>query len=312
MNFRSIAPLSDIAERACADAVLQPAGARILMCAPDHFGVDYVINPWMENQIGRIESGLARAQWENLRRHIASEAALDFVAPVSGLPDMVFTANAGLAIGDKAVVARFHAKERRPEEQFFRDWFRQAGFSIAPWPEDIAFEGAGDALFDRARDLIWCGHGWRSSETAPSLLARIFRKRTIGLRLIDPRFYHLDTCLCPLPGGWLMYYSQAFDEASRAAIESTAPLERRIEVDETDAAAFACNAVAIGARVFMNDCSPRLRAKLLAAGLSPVVSPLSEFLRAGGAAKCLTLELPARIGHASCERDAKTRGGDQE
>jgi N-dimethylarginine dimethylaminohydrolase len=292
MTFRFNPALADVAERSGAGVADAGTGARLLMCAPDHFGVDYVINPWMENQIGRTRSSHAREQWENLRRRLAQEIPLAFVPSAPGLPDMVFTANAGLAIGETVVVTRFHAKERRPEEDFFRRWFARAGFSIAQWPEDVAFEGAGDALLDRARGLIWCGHGWRSSEKAPQLLERIFETRAVGLRLVDPRFYHLDTCLCPLPGGWLMYFPQAFDDDSRALIASLAPAERRIEVSEEDAAAFACNAVAVGRRVFLNDCSPKLQSRLRAAGLSPVVTPLSEFMRAGGAAKCLTLELP--------------------
>lgn len=270
--------------------IAQP-GARILMCAPDHFGVDYVINPWMENQVGRADLTRAREQWDNLRRHLGANVALDFVAPAEGLPDMVFTANAGLAIGDTVAVARFHAKERRPEEDLFRDWFEARGFTIAPWPEDVAFEGAGDALPDRAQPLIWCGHGWRSHARAAKHLAGIFDREAVGLKLVDPRFYHLDTCLCPLSGGWLMYYPAAFDEASRAEIAARVPAQRRLEVDEADAMGFACNAVEAGGRVFMNACSPALQGRLAAAGFQSVVTPLSEFLKSGGGAKCLTLEV---------------------
>lgn len=284
--------VADVADRRGADVSNAAQGdTRLLMCAPDHFGVDYVINPWMENQIGRTHRTRAKEQWENLRKHVSLAIPLDMIAPVAGLPDMVFTANAGLAIGDKAVVTRFHAKERRPEEAFFRDWFERAGFTVAPWPQDVPFEGAGDALLDRARNLIWCGHGWRSSEKVPNLLERVFDTRAVGLRLVDPRFYHLDTCLCPLPGGWLMYYPKAFDASARTLIASLTPKEKRIEVNENDAASFACNAVAIGRRVFMNDASESLRARLRDAGFIPVLTPLSEFLKAGGAAKCLTLEV---------------------
>jgi N-dimethylarginine dimethylaminohydrolase len=267
--------------------------AQILMCAPDHFSVDYVINPWMENQIGRTDRRLAREQWDNLRSHLAANATLDFVAPADGLPDMAFTANAGLVIGRAAAVARFHAKERQPEERLFREWFEARGFTVASWPKDIAFEGAGDALPDRARHLIWCGHGWRSHALAAPTLAQIFDRETIGLRLVDPRFYHLDTCFCPLSGGWLLYYPAAFDEASREKIAARVPAELRIAVDEIDAMGFACNAVEAGGRIFMNACSPALRARLLKAGFLPVVTPLSEFLKAGGGAKCLTLEIEA-------------------
>ncbi len=266
-------------------------GESILMCAPEHFCVDYIINPWMENKIGSAIRPLALEQWENLRRHLAHEAELTFVKPQPGLPDMVFTANAGFAIGKTVVISLFRSAERRPEEQFFRAWFEREGFAVAPWPDDVTFEGAGDALLDRARPLIWCGFGWRTSAEAPELLQNIFARRTVRLRLVDPRFYHLDTCFCPLRGGWLVYYPPAFDARSLEAIEMFTPAEKRIEVSEEDALGFACNAVEVNGHVLMNDASDKLQSRLRAAGFRVTLAPLSEFIKAGGAAKCLTLKL---------------------
>lgn len=283
----------------CVAAPPQSTSSRgaILMCAPEYFGVDYIINPWMENQIGRATLSRAKAQWANLRGNLAMHSDIAFVPPTPGLPDMVFTANAGLAIGDKAVVSRFHAKERQPEERLFCEWFEAQGYSIAPWPEQVPFEGAGDALVDPARDIVWCGYGWRSDEAAAKHLERIFGRRTIALKLVDPRFYHLDTCFCPLSGGWVMYYPPAFAIESRELIRAIAPAEKRIEVSEKDALSFACNAVEASGGVFLNACSDALRARLIDAGFRPVATPLSEFMKAGGAAKCLTLQLP---GAAAC------------
>ncbi len=278
-----------IAEPAKAEAFVKDQ--RILMCAPHHFGVEYVINPWMENQLGKSTPAAALEQWANLRRHLTRDAEVALVAPQPGLPDMVFTANAGMVIGKTAVVSRFRTKEREPEGALFRDWFAANGFHIAPWPEHVPFEGAGDALLDRGAPLIWCGHGWRTSIEAPRLLEDIYARETVGLRLVDPRFYHLDTCFCPLEGGWLMFYPKAFDAASRQEIEKRVPREKRIVVGEEDALHFACNAVNLGRRVFMNYASDALKNKLHEAGFAPVVTPLSEFLKAGGAAKCLTLRL---------------------
>ena len=280
-----------------ADEVLQahretPAKAqRLLMCAPEYFGVDYVINPWMENQVGNAVHAVAQEQWTNLRRKLASEAEISLVAPEPGLPDMVFTANAGFVAGKIAVISRFYTAERRPEERHFRTWFGRHGFDIAPWPGDVAFEGAGDALHDRGQRLIWCGYGFRSSAKAPCLLEDIFGRRAIGLQLVDPRFYHLDTCLCPLAEGWLMYYPPAFDASSIEAIAGHVPAEKRIEISEKDALLFACNAVDLNGRVFMNAASDDCKSRLRAAGFTPVVTPLTEFLKAGGAAKCLTMKL---------------------
>ncbi len=265
--------------------------ARIFMCAPVHYCVDYSINPWMENQIGKADNALAIKQWENLARQLAKEAELAFVAPAPGLPDMVFAANAGLAIGKTVVVSHFATRERQPEERLFRAWFEREGFTVAPWPQDIMFEGAGDALLDHSRSLIWCGYGWRSSEAAGKLLERIFAWRTVSLRLVDPRYYHLDTCFCPLDGGWLVYYPPAFDASSRQTIAALVPAEKRIEVCEDDARSFACNAVDVNGRIFMNDASRALQHRLRAAGFEPTLTDLSEFIRAGGAAKCLTLKL---------------------
>ncbi|MBG0810116.1 nitrate reductase [Methylosinus sp. H3A] len=267
---------------------------RVLMCAPDDFDVRYVINPWMEHQIGRTTHSLARDQWQNLRALVAQSAEVELVPPAAGLPDMVFAANAGFVLGDIAVVSRFRAEERRPEEPLFRAFFAARGFQIAPWPEAIPFEGAGDALIDRGADVVWCGHGMRSADEAPATLETIIGRRVIGLRLVDPRFYHLDTCFCPLAGGWLMYYPPAFDAASRAAIEKIVPPGKRLEIDEADAMRFACNAVDLAESVAMNDASPQLQKRLRDAGFAPVLAPLSEFMKAGGAAKCLTLKLSER------------------
>jgi N-dimethylarginine dimethylaminohydrolase len=263
----------------------------ILMCAPDHYGVDYVINPWMQGQLGRTDRALARRQWEALRRVLSADAEIALVEPQPGLPDMVFTANAGMVRGAVAIVSRFRSPERQGEEAFFRSWFESHGFSIAPWPHEVFFEGAGDALFDRGRDVIWSGCGFRSDPAATKLLSKAFDCEAVVIRLVDPRFYHLDTCLCPLAGGWLMYYPPAFDEGSLKEIARRVPAENRIVVSEADALHFACNAVDLDGRVIMNDASPALQDSLRAAGFTPVLTPLSEFLKAGGTAKCLTLKL---------------------
>lgn len=283
-------PLGDMVHAHRADARTD-ARQRILMCAPDDFDVRYVINPWMEHQIGKAARSLARAQWEDLRRLLAESAQVELVTPAAGLPDMVFTANAGFVLGDTAVVSRFRAEERSAEEPLFRVFLEAQGFRLAPWPEDVPFEGAGDALLDRARKVIWCGYGMRSDTRAPAVLEQIFERRAIGLRLVDPRFYHLDTCFCPLADGFLLYYPPAFDAASIEAIEAMTPPEKRIDIGEDDAMRFSCNAVDLEGRVLMNDASPSLQKRLRAAGFTPVLTPLSEFMKAGGGAKCLTLKL---------------------
>lgn len=264
---------------------------KILMCAPDYFGVDYVINPWMAGGLGKSNRALAQTQWDNLKQALATQAELVFIQPQKGLPDMVFTANAGMVLNNKVIVSRFHAKERRGEESHFHHWFIQNNFDVLSWPQDIAFEGAGDALLDRGQEYVWMAHGFRSDEAATALVEKIFGQRAIALQLVDPRFYHLDTCLCPLEGGYVMYFPAAFDRPSQQMIAATVPSEKRIVVSEEDGLAFACNAVDLNRYVFMNDASNSLQLQLRGVGFMPVITPLSEFMKSGGSAKCLTLKL---------------------
>ena len=264
---------------------------KILMCPPDYYEVDYVINPWMEGQLGHTSRLLAQQQWQGLRESLAEEAEIVLQPPQKGLPDLVFTANAGFVLGDKAVVSRFRANERQGEEPFNATCFKAHGFTLAPWPADVFFEGAGDALIDRAQNFIWCGYGFRSDHAVAALLEKIFNRRAVPLRLIDPRFYHLDTCLCPLAGGYVMYFPPAFDDESQRLIASLVPPEKRILVTEGDALHFACNAVDLNGRIFLNDASDDLQQRLRATGFAPTLTPLTEFLKAGGTAKCLTLKL---------------------
>ncbi|NGP52052.1 arginine deiminase-related protein [Thioalkalivibrio sp. XN8] len=267
------------------------AASRILMCPPDFFEVDYVINPWMDGHAGSLDRQLARDQWEALRAGIAACAEVTLLEPQPGLPDLVFTANAGFVHGARAVPSHFMPHERRPEEPYLRAWFEAEGFEVRVLPDNIAFEGAGDALIDRGGPWVWAGYGFRTEIEAHEYLRRWFDLEVVSIRLVDPRFYHIDTCLCPLDGGYLLYHPPAFDDASRAEIERRVPPAQRLPVSIEDAGHFACNAVNIGRRVFMNRARPALVAELEARGFTVTQLALSEFLKAGGSAKCLTLKL---------------------
>ncbi|MBB4197572.1 N-dimethylarginine dimethylaminohydrolase [Rhodoblastus sphagnicola] len=269
---------------------------RVLMCPPDFFGVSYVINPWMQGETGHTDAAAARAQWTALKEAVARVAEVCLIAPHENLPDLVFTANAGLVLGKRVLLSRFRWPQRRGEEEIFRAWFEKAGFDVITPPPGPFFEGAGDALIDEARDLIWLGHGFRSDAAVAPFVEKLFGRTTAPLRLVDPRFYHLDTCLCPLPGGALLYFPAAFDAAARAEIESRVAPEHRIAVDEADAVKFCCNAVALGDALLLNDASPALSETLRARGLTPVALPLGQFMKAGGAAKCLTLRISGQSG----------------
>lgn len=264
---------------------------RFLMCAPEHYDVDYVINPWMEGNIHKSSQERAVQQWQKLYHVLKQHAIVDLVQPHKGVPDMVFTANAGLVLGNNVVLSRFLHKERQKEEPYFKAWFEENGFTVNELPKDLPFEGAGDALLDREGRWLWAGYGFRSELDSHPYLAKWLDIEVLSLRLTDERFYHLDTCFCPLANGYLLYYPAAFDSYSNRLIEMRVAEEKRIAIEEADAVNFACNTVNVESIVVMNKASDSLKKRLAKVGFEVIETPLTEFLKAGGAAKCLTLRV---------------------
>ena len=266
-----------------------------LMCPPEYFDVAYVINPWMRGNLRNIDNRLAKRQWRGLYDIVQRHARVRLMHPEPSSPDMVFTANAGL-VRDKAfIVSRFKHPERQSEEPYFSEWFLEHGYEVFAGPVDVHFEGAGDALFDKGLPVLWLAHGHRSRLEAQAFIAQTMTAlaniEIVALELVDERFYHLDTCFCPLEGGVLLYYPAAFSAASVGAIEARVPAARRIACGNEDAIAFACNAVNIGKLVVVGSASDALVAALAAHGYTVEQNPLSEFMKAGGSAKCLTLDI---------------------
>ncbi len=264
--------------------------SRLLVCPPDFFGVEYEINPWMRLS-NRVDHDRAVTQWHGLMTVFEQEvgAVLERLTPVPGLPDLVFTANAGVVVGKTAVVSRFRYPERQREEAYFEAWFRRHGYEVLPLGKDVFFEGAGDLL--GFPDCWFGGYRQRSDVRAFPLLSDRFRREIIPLELIDTRFYHLDTCFCPLSGGELFYFPPAFDSYGRTAIAERVSDERRIAVSEDEALRFACNAVCVGKHIVLPAGCPAAERLLQERGYQTHAVPLDEFMKSGGSAKCLTLAL---------------------
>lgn len=267
------------------------------MCPPDFFTVEYVINPWMAGQEDSMNIDLAKSQWQELRDTVAEYADIVTIDPHPDLPDMVFTANAGVVYGKKAIASHFMPMERRAEEPIFKQWFREHGFELLDLSEKIGFEGAGDCLLDRRGPWLWTGYGFRTEIEAHPRIQEFFDVELISIRLTDERFYHIDTCFCPLTDGFLMYHPPAFDYDSRIEIESRIPPHKRIIVDTMDAGHFACNAINIDDQVILHRASSPLKARLMLAGFHVREVELTEFLKAGGSAKCLSLRLTEPVRH---------------
>jgi len=262
---------------------------RFLMCEPRFFEVRYVINPWMEGNLGQVDSGLAQQQWENLHDIVSGLASVELIEPVAGLPDMVFTANAGLIHENEVIVSSFLHAERQPEARHYEHFFAAQGYRVRRLKEGTIFEGAGDALFD-PRGRLWFGSGIRSDPHALAEVATALDVDACGLELVDPHWYHLDTAFCPLPEGQAIAYAKAFSAKSQAALDHAFGADL-IWVSDEDARNFACNAISIGQDVILHKASAELESVLKRRGLEVIEADVSEFLKAGGACKCLTLEI---------------------
>lgn len=279
----------------------RPVQARLLMCPPQHFAVTYNINPWMNPQSWTEDSralhARARRQWRALNETLIDHGvAIELVEPAPDLPDLVFTANAAVVLNRKALLARFRHAERQGEQPVFETAFKTLKRSgvvdtVIELPTDIALEGAGDCIFDVARGLFWMGCGFRSDPAAARFVEACFGVPCVTLELADPRYYHLDTALCALPCGGVMYYPAAFTPHALAEFHTHVPPARRIALSETDAALFAANAVCVGRAIILSQCSDALRCALTQRGYVVVETPLDVFLQSGGSACCLTLRL---------------------
>lgn len=274
---------------------------RFLMCRPEHFGVVYAINPWMNprdwEQEERALAAQSHREWIGLQQALVGLGArIDLVPAAHGVPDLVFTANSAVVLDRKALLARFRFPQRQGEESHYRAAFQSLQArglidSVRSLPDGILLEGAGDCVWDRARKMFWLGYGPRSDLAAQSAVEETFGAEVTPLELGDPRFYHLDTALCPLPRGEVMYVPEAFTAEGRAVIRQRVAQSDRIEIDRDDASRLAANAVCVDGTLVMSACGPRLRAELEGRGYGVVTVPLGSFLRSGGAAFCLTLRL---------------------
>lgn len=264
----------------------------VLMCPPTYFEVAYEINAWMHID-DPVDVELAKRQWQSVHDTYAELGYnIEIIEPVRGLPDMVFSANGALVIDGKVFSTNFgeHAFERRQETDFFEKWFKEHGYTEIYRPQSPS-EGEGDILY--SGNTIFAGWGQnRSSKESHEELKTFFGKETVSMRLIDPRFYHLDTAMSPIDEDTVMFYPGAFDQESRNELEKR--FQNKIYASEDDAASFGLNTVSDGKNVIMSSAAFGLMEELKSRGYNPIGKDMTEFRKSGGAVKCCTLELRAK------------------
>jgi N-dimethylarginine dimethylaminohydrolase len=273
-------------------------GRRYLMCRPDDFDVFYEINPWMHAEV-KPDTDAAIEQFEGLVAALQGAGAeIDYQPPVPGLPDLVFTANAGLVSGRQFLPARFRHEERQGETPHDIAWFSARGYQITELPEGVLHEGAGDALPFASPSgpslLLVSGYGFRSELSSHPMLGQLLGVEVVSVELTDERLYHLDLCFCPLDERHAIIAPLGLSDKSVAVLTEVVPEPLVLEDDE--AVRFVANSVVIGSRIVMPSCPPRVGRILERWGFEVAVAPVGEFLKAGGGCRCLTLALDVELG----------------
>lgn len=274
-----------------------PRPGRVLMTTPDHFRVDYVINPHMEGHVGTVDVARARDQWDALKAaYERLGVPVSVVDGAAGQPDMVFCANQTLPALDAqgarvAVMSRMHAPQRADEVAAYARFFESEGYAVRPLDANVpgTFEGMGDAIWHPGRRLLWGGYGFRTDRAVYDRLAETLGVAVLPLALHDPDFYHLDTCLCPLDEQTVLVYPGAFTDDGMATVRDH--FERVIEAPEDEARRlFACNAHSPDGRTVLIQRGCVETNRLLAeAGYDVVELDTDEYLKSGGSVFCMKL-----------------------
>lgn len=261
---------------------------KILMCKPTFFAIEYEINPWMDIN-NKVDQPKALTQWENLyQTYLSLGVQVELIDQQPGLPDMVFTANAGTVVGDTFISGNFRFKERKGEEQHFQAWFQRNGYKVKQLTH---FQGGeGDALF--YQNVLYMGYGFRSDPQSHLEIKDFLNIETVSLHLIDPFYYDFDTAFCPVGKKGVLYYPEAFDTESQKKFQQ---IENAIPMTRTHAQHFIGNSVLVGDTLLVSYTDSDLKLKAETLGVQLKVLDMSEFKKAGGGIKCLTLYLDSEF-----------------
>ena len=255
----------------------------LLMCRPDYFRVDYSINPWMKP--GSVNQGKANSQWNELLKAILkSDINVDIIKQKRGLTDMVFSADQGIIKIGVMALSNFHHPQRKKETEAYLPHLKKLVASIYTIDNSIDFEGSGDAI--PWNDKIFLGTGERTSGEATAKLASIFNTRVIPLRLVNPYFYHLDTCLLFINQTTAFFFPEAFDPRSQEILKKLIP--NLLPLLKNEAYCLAANSLITDHQAIIPRAPLSFANKLRALNYRVTTVDVSEFIKAGGGIHCLT------------------------
>lgn len=271
------------------------------MVSPRYFDVLTAQNKHMMDESGalkKVDHDLALQQWEQLKNvYLSLGLELCVLEGVPGEHDMVFCANSSLVVKNKVFLSKMKNPERQGETAHYKKFYNELGYQVFDFRENwgnLSFEGCGDAYYLEERNLLIAGHGFRSDKKAYDLIIQeldLARENILYLKLIDERFYHLDTAFVVLNENTVACVRAAFDEESFQRLGKI--FKNVILIEEEEAIeAFAANCFCPDKKnVVINQGATKFCQILKEYGFHPIEVNTSEFMKSGGSVYCMTQKL---------------------
>lgn len=281
--------ISDISDR--------ESFSTLLFSQPNHFDIDYEINPYMESD---TDIGDFRSNWIDVvrecRKTVDKLHTVDYdtyeemSTATSNLPDIVFSANHGILTedGNSFIVSNMETPQRQDETEYFERWATEHGYNIKRIPDSISFEGGGDAKWHPHKNLLWVGYGPRTDEEAVKEIDKHVDAEVISLELISERFYHLDVCFTALSETSAIVIPQGLSNESYSKVENM--FDNVLHVPDKDINSMGGNCARMPNGDIVIDKNNNKTANLLRKEDFRVRTvDTSEFKKSGGSVDCLFL-----------------------
>lgn len=259
----------------------------LFLCPPNYLEFEYIINPWMTEDTNFSLDNAVKEWSELYNLYISLYPDHTFrVEPKSGLTELCFLGDSIFSYKGHTVFSRLATSERYDETEYVIQVFRDLGFEGHRVPEGVYYEGSGETVV--WNDIILVGYGQRSNDKIVNHLENELESRVIGLNLIDPKYYHLDTALFPVSNELIALYEPAFDKESIRVLENLDC--ELLKLDQQSALDFALNSIALNNNILVHYKAKSFISKLKKRGFDLYELDVSEFIKFGGGLKCLTFQ----------------------
>ena len=226
-----------------------------------------------------VDVDLAMRQWEGYVAALrdAGWETLE-VSPADDCPDSAFVEDTVVMYGDRAVVTRPGADERKPETAPVTDLLGVLGYDVVSIQAPGTLDG-GDVL--KHGGTVWVGMGGRTNRSGVDQLTSYLEP--YGAHVVPvpvSKVLHLKSAVTALPDGTVVGYEPLVDDP--------AVWESFLAVPEESGS----HVVLLGGdTLLMSSDAPDSKRLFEERGLDVVAVDISEFIKLEGCVTCLSVRL---------------------